>query len=88
MDYLRNYQTYILYVLKLNRIRLSKSDPNYIYYEKHHIIPRCIGGSDNELNLVLLTAREHFLAHYLLCKIYGNTIHSYKLLCSSCIALL
>ena len=41
-----------------------------IYYEKHHIIPRCLGGSDNKENLILLTAREHFLAHWLLHEIY------------------
>lgn len=43
-----------------------------IYYEKHHIIPRCIGGSNDDTNLVLLTAREHFIAHKLLCEIYPN----------------
>jgi hypothetical protein len=42
------------------------------YYEKHHIIPRCLGGADDKDNLVLLTAREHFLCHKLLCKIYPN----------------
>lgn len=39
------------------------------YYETHHIIPRCLGGTDNKNNLVKLTAREHFVAHYLLVKI-------------------
>lgn len=43
------------------------------YSEKHHIIPRCLGGSDNKENIVLLTYREHFLCHKLLCKMYpGN----------------
>lgn len=36
------------------------------YYETHHIVPRSEGGSDNSSNLVKLTAREHFLAHWLL----------------------
>jgi len=40
------------------------------YKEKHHIIPRCIGGLDIKENLVELTAREHFLCHILLCEIY------------------
>lgn len=44
------------------------------YYERHHIIPRCMGGSDDENNLVLLTMREHLLAHLLLVKIYPNDI--------------
>jgi len=42
------------------------------YKENHHIIPRCMGGLDEEENLVELTAREHFLCHKLLCEIYPN----------------
>lgn len=36
------------------------------YYEKHHIIPRCLSGSNDDSNLVLLTYKEHILAHFLL----------------------
>lgn len=36
--------------------------------EKHHIIPRSLGGTDAKSNLVRLTLREHFLAHCLLVK--------------------
>lgn len=39
------------------------------YAERHHIIPRSFGGSDDKTNLVDLTAREHFLAHLILPKI-------------------
>ena len=39
---------------------------------KHHIIPRCISGTDDPNNLVILTLREHFIAHRLLTKIYPN----------------
>jgi len=43
------------------------------YYEKHHIVPKCLGGLNDKTNLVLLTGREHFIAHRLLVKIYkGN----------------
>ena len=41
-----------------------------VYIEKHHIIPKCMGGSDSDDNLVKLTAEEHFVAHQLLVKIY------------------
>jgi hypothetical protein len=41
-----------------------------IYFEQHHIVPRCLTGSNNKTNLVLLTAREHYVAHKLLCEIY------------------
>jgi hypothetical protein len=40
------------------------------YKEKHHIIPKCMGGSNQRENLVELTAREHFLCHWILCRIY------------------
>lgn len=36
------------------------------YYESHHIIPKSLGGTNNSENLVLLTAREHFICHRLL----------------------
>ena len=35
------------------------------YKERHHIIPRCLGGTDDNENLVDLTAREHFIIHLL-----------------------
>ncbi len=38
------------------------------YYEKHHVIPKCLGGTDEKHNLVLLTAEEHWIAHLLLVK--------------------
>jgi hypothetical protein len=42
------------------------------YVEKHHIIPRSLGGNNNKDNLVYLTAREHFIAHLLLSKMYSG----------------
>lgn len=42
------------------------------YCEKHHIIPRCMNGTNFPDNLVFLTAREHFIVHKLLCEIYPN----------------
>ena len=42
------------------------------YYECHHIVLRSFGGSDDNDNLVLLTAREHFIIHVLLCYMYPN----------------
>ncbi len=36
------------------------------YKEKHHIIPKSFGGSNKKENLVELTAREHFICHWLL----------------------
>lgn len=42
------------------------------YVERHHIIPRCMGGGEDISNLVELTAEEHFVAHQLLVKIYPD----------------
>lgn len=43
------------------------------YYETHHIVPKSLGGSNLQENLVNLTAREHFVCHLLLTKMYeGN----------------
>lgn len=50
---------------KARRLQNKRESRNH-YYEKHHIIPRSLGGSDDCTNLVLLTAREHILCHYLL----------------------
>jgi len=47
------------------------------YTEKHHIIPKCIGGNDESTNLIALTAREHFLAHKLLCEIHPTKVKLY-----------
>ena len=43
-----------------------------VYFENHHIVPKCIGGTDEKTNLVLLTAEEHWVAHLLLVKMYPN----------------
>ena len=44
------------------------------YVEKHHIVPRCLGGTDAKENIVSLYPEEHYLAHLLLCKVNkGNS---------------
>lgn len=40
------------------------------YCEKHHVLPKCLGGSNEKSNLVFLTAKEHFMAHKLLVRMY------------------
>jgi hypothetical protein len=53
---------------------------NDAYTERHHIVPKSIGGNDTNENLVNLTPREHFVCHLLLVKIYCNTSHYYKMI--------
>lgn len=38
------------------------------YVERHHIKPRCLGGSDADSNIVYMPLRWHRHAHYLLYK--------------------
>ena len=51
----------------INRAK-SRVLPIQEYSEKHHILPRSLGGSDSIENLVRLTGREHFICHILLTK--------------------
>ena len=43
---------------------------NIEYTEKHHILPKCLGGADNDDNIVILSYPEHCFAHYLLALMY------------------
>lgn len=52
--------------------KAERSTKPTFFSEKHHIIPKCLGGLDDEKNLVWLTPREHWLAHKLLLKIFPN----------------
>ena len=49
------------------------------YYENHHILPKCLGGIDDEINRVLLTFKEHFICHKLLTYVYP---HNRKIACA------
>lgn len=66
--YLRTYESLISKALSrgLNRKLIP------YYTEKHHILPKCLGGTNIKSNLCLLTAREHILAHMLLSCMYPN----------------
>jgi hypothetical protein len=46
------------------------------YKESHHIVPQSLGGTDVKENLVNLTAREHFICHWLLTKMYTGESRS------------
>lgn len=50
------------------------------YTESHHILPRSLGGTNEAANLTKLTAREHFICHWLLIKIYPAGDEHWKML--------
>lgn len=52
--------------------QLTATDMIADYTEKHHIIPRCMGGTDDPTNLVRLTPEAHYVAHQLLVKLYPD----------------
>ena len=61
--FLDNNQTKEYYKIIENNKLTIKGDG---YVEKHHIIPRSLGGSDKKENIVFLPASEHFKCHQLL----------------------
>jgi hypothetical protein len=91
MNYTSIYNSIIQKAKREKRKKLKSTNPNYIYYEAHHIIPACMGGFGNSKqwrthsNIVLLTAKEHFLCHRLLCKMYPNVkglVYSFWNMCN------
>lgn len=65
MNYIKHYRNLCLSRQALNRTKSSSE-----YYENHHIQPKSLGGSNENSNLVLLTPKEHYIAHLLLYKHY------------------
>jgi len=80
MNYQLVYHNIINRARLENRRKYNKCNSNYVYYEAHHVIPKCIGGKGRtsdwrwHKNIVLLTPREHFICHWLLTEIYPNNI--------------
>jgi hypothetical protein len=68
-----------------NIINNRKQNQPIGYSEKHHIVPKSIGGSDECSNIVRLTAREHFICHLLLTKMFkGNKFKTSKMIRAWC----
>jgi hypothetical protein len=71
MNYQKIYDKICSHAKLQNRIKY-----NGVYYEAHHIIPECMGGEGKTWqwkwhpNIVLLTAKEHYICHLLLFNIY------------------
>ncbi len=43
-------------------------------YEVHHIVPRSLGGTDAPENLIKLTLRQHYIAHWMLWKAHKGVM--------------
>ena len=73
--YFMNYEQFIESIItKRGQWGLSTEQ----YWEGHHIIPKCLGGSGStrarHKNIIRLTAEEHFIAHKLLALDYPNNL--------------
>ena len=62
-----------------NIVENAKKRPIKGYVERHHIIPKCLGGHNKKDNIVPLTAKEHFIVHHLLCYMCENVGHTKKM---------
>ena len=78
MNYLKVYHQ----LIHNSQHRILSQD---IYVEKHHIVPLSLKGEDIESNIAVLTAKEHFVAHHLLWKIYRNRemTKAFMLMCNT-----
>lgn len=72
--YLQNKYTKCYYNI-IERAK-SRALPEKTYTEKHHIIPKSLGGDNNKNNLVKLTAKEHRLVHILLPRMTIDPAHT------------
>ncbi len=71
-----------------NALSKNRSKKDDIYYENHHIIPSAFGGKNEKSNMVLLTAKEHYISHYLISKFathisgagYHKAIRGFKMM--------
>lgn len=72
--YLPNkYTTWYHNIINCAKTRLL---PNDHYVERHHIIPKSLGGDNSPTNIVILTAKEHFICHLLLTKMVESTLRA------------
>lgn len=67
MNYKKIYQSFI-------ENRLKNPSRNGEYFERHHIVPRSLGGNDDDENIISLSIRDHVFAHALLAKIHGGSM--------------
>lgn len=76
-----NYEKIYNQIVERARNRVLDS-----YTERHHIIPRCLGGTNDKKNIVLLTAREHYICHWLLYLIHPDNKkvkHAFWMMCNT-----
>lgn len=72
-----NYsKIYYSIIEKAKRLEIERNISN-LYFENHHILPKCMGGNDDLTNLAKLTPEEHFVCHLLLIRMYPEVYGLY-----------
>ena len=66
------YQTFYHNLVESSKHLKEQWEPVGSLLERHHIIPKHAGGTDEEDNFTYLTHQEHIAAHWLLWKIHGR----------------
>lgn len=72
-----------LYISIIEKYGIYKKPLN-VYTEHHHIIPKCLGGSNKKSNLIYLSARCHLLVHWLLVRMHPTNyklVHAFGMMC-------
>lgn len=70
------YTKWYFSIVSQRKVRIFNKN---IYMERHHIIPKSLGGSNDAANMIKLTAKEHFLVHWLLTKMCIEDSHIRKM---------
>ena len=68
MDYLKVYQRFIADRRSKEAALIASGE----YTERHHVVPKSLGGTNESDNIIRLTAGDHFFAHLCLAKSYGE----------------
>lgn len=77
MNYNRIYASIVLRAQAEYKHRRQQQKQGQ-YYELHHIIPKSLGGINSLMNRALLTAKEHFICHWLLTRMYPEGTDEYR----------
>lgn len=71
---MNKYQKWYSYITQNGKTSKDEGD------ERHHIVPRSLGGNDDPQNIAFITPREHFVCHWLLTKIYPSGEEHWKMI--------
>lgn len=63
-----------LYIRLIKRCQSMTVEELSGYTEKHHILPKCLGGDNKKANLVIMPIRYHIITHFVILEVYPDNI--------------